>query len=152
MPSPGAVLLPFALFAVTAAGLGLVALGVSPPCAGDEAALSTLVLRAKDRGVILPFATAVLTALTGVPVAFAFGVPGADLTVGVGRVPANAVEGVALGATRGVRGVRVVRFDASVGFNGRLVLLRSVDIGEVGQPLQARLSSCAQTTSSPGGW
>lgn len=134
MPSPGALLPPLTLLAVTAAGLGLVALGVSPPCAGEEAALSTLVLRADDRGVTFPFAT---SALTGVPVAFALGVPGADLTVGVGREAVDAVDGVALAATRGVSGVRAVRLGASVGFSGRLVLLRSVDIGAAGEPLQA---------------
>lgn len=135
---PKPVALPFLVVAIV---LGLVALGVSPPCAGEEVALSTLATRADERGVMLPFA---VTALTGAPAAFALGVPGADLTVGDGLEATDVAEGVALAATRGVSGVRAVRFEASVGFNG-LGVLRSVDIGVTDQSWQARLSSCAQS-------
>ena len=91
---------------------------------------------------MLPF---VAIALTGVPATatFALGVPGADLTVGDALEAVDVVEGVALAATRGVSGVRVLRFDASVGLNG-LAALRSVDIGATERSLQAQLSLFAQ--------
>lgn len=136
MPKP--VALPLLAVAIV---FGLGALGVSPPCAGEEVALSTLATRAEERGVMLPFAA---TAVTGVPVAFALGVPGADLTVGDGLEARDVVVVVALAATLGVSGVRAVRFDASVGFNG-LGVLRSVDIGTVERSLQAQLSPYAHS-------
>jgi hypothetical protein len=77
--------------------------------------------------------------LTGVPVAFALGVPGSDLNVGVGLEAVAFVEGVALAATLGVMGVRAVRFDSTVGFSGRVVL-RSLDIATIAQSLQHQLS------------
>ena len=118
---------------------------MSPPCAGEEVALSTLATRADDRGVMLPLAA---TAVAGVPATFALGVPGADLTVGDGREAVDVVVGVALAATRGVRGVRAVRVDVSVGFDG-LAALRSVDIGATEQSLQAQLSSFARSHVLP---
>jgi hypothetical protein len=136
MPRP----VPFPLLAVKAADLGLGPLGVSPTCAGEEVVLSTRATRADDRGVMLPLAA---TAVAGVPAIFALGVPGADLTVGDGREAADVVVVIALAATLGVRGVRAVRFDASVGFNG-LAVLRSVDIGATEQSLPAQLSLFAQ--------
>lgn len=101
------------------------------PCEGEPCALSTLEDRADERGVILPFAS---TTLTGVLVALARGVGGSDLAADVGLGVADLVDGVALAATRGVSGVRGVRFDASEGLRGRVVLLdRSTDI--IVQPL-----------------
>ena len=86
--------------------------------------LSTLDVRAEDRGVTLPVASALLT---GVLVCCTLGVGGSDLTVdaGDGLGAVDFVEGVALPASRGVSGVRACRCDASAGFNG---LDRSEDI------------------------
>ena len=85
--------------------------------------------------------------LTGVPVAFALGVAGSDRNVGVGLEVVDFVDGVVLAAIRGVVGVRAVRFDARVGFNGRVVL-RSLDIATIAQSLQHQLSlrrECARS-------
>jgi hypothetical protein len=89
--------------------------------------LSTRDARADERGVMLPFAIA---ELTGVLVPFTRGVGGVDLTEGVVVEAADRGGGVPVAATRGVRGVRVVRFAVRAAFNGRLLLpVRSVDIG-----------------------
>lgn len=82
---------------------------------------------ADDRGVTL---TASAPLLLGVFGALTRGVGGSDLIDGVFVAEGRALP-VPPPATRGVRGLRVVRLAASVGLRGRLVL-RSEDIGPVG--------------------
>ena len=78
---------------------------------------------------------------SGVLVALSRGVDGSDLTVGDGFEAVDLVVGVALAATRGVTGVRVVRFEARAGFSGRFALVdRSVDIRPVAVPFPAQPS------------
>ena len=97
-------------------------LGASFACLGEAFALSVLEARADERGVTFVF---VRTSWPGVLVCLPLGVAGSDLIVGVGREPVDFVGGVAIPfpATRGVIGVRAVRFDASDGLIGRLVLV-----------------------------
>ena len=99
--------------------------------------LSTLDDLADERGVILPFPS---TLLTGVFVCLTRGVGGSDLRAGVDRAVIGFAFVVALfgAATRGVVGVRVMRFGARAGLGGRFVLVgRSVDIDVIVQPCLA---------------
>lgn len=92
---------------------------------GVECALSVnLAFRADERGVTLIAATGPLVGVLG---AFTRGVGGSDLTDGALETVDLALL-VAEPATRGVRGLRVVRLAASVGLSWRFVL-RSEDIG-----------------------
>lgn len=118
---------------VTFVGLSVVfnrvVLGVSS-CVGVPCELSTLDFRAKDRGVILPFggvSLSVSSCLTrGVTLAGALTVDGVLEVVGL-------VDGEDAAIMRGVCGVRATRVDASVGFRGLPVLLRSaMTVGSYG--------------------
>lgn len=92
---------------------------------GVEVALSvSLAFRADERGVTLIAATGSLLGVLG---AFTRGVGGSDRTEGVFATVGLTLP-VGVPATRGVRGLRVVRLAASVGLSGRFVL-RSEDIG-----------------------
>lgn len=102
-------------------GFNRVVLGVSS-CVGVPCELSTLDFRAKDRGVILPFGGVSLRVSSCLTRGVTLG--GALTADGVLEVVGR-VDGEDAAIMRGVSGVRATRVDASVGFSGLPVLLRS---------------------------